>query len=326
MDILLPTIVLPAAVILDLILGDPRFLPHPVRWMGNSILLFEPIFRKIFKNLVLSGALLSILLITFTGSVVYLLVYYSQLFHPIVGTIVEIILIFYAISARSLKDSAMDVYQSLKNDKLEDAKDKVKLIVGREVNRLDCSGVSRAAVETVGENLVDGIISPVFYAIIGGAPLAMAYKMINTLDSMIGYKNEKYLHFGKVAARIDDIANFIPSRISVLIISISARILGMKGSQALITAIKEGKSHTSPNAGYPEAAFAGALNVKLGGPNYYHGILVQKPFIGERFRNAEPVDIKKACGLMMLSTLIWVGFCLLIRIFIHIHTNCWLIQ
>ena len=309
MDLLLPTTVLPAAFILDLIMGDPRFLPHPIRWMGNSILVLEPLFRKITNNLVVSGALLSIFLITFTGTSAYLIMYYVKLLNPLLGTFVELILVFYTISAKSLKDSAMDVYRALKTGKLEDAKDKVKVIVGREVDKLDKSGVSRAAVETVGENLVDGVISPVFYAAIGGAPLAMAYKMINTLDSMIGYKNKKYLHFGKAAARIDDIANFIPSRISILIIAVSAQILGKRGSQALMTAIKEGNKHTSPNAGHPEAAFAGALKVKLGGPNYYHGNLVSKPFIGENFKDVDPVDIKKACILMMLSSALWVALC-----------------
>jgi adenosylcobinamide-phosphate synthase len=162
-------------------------------------------------------------------------------------------------------------------------------------------------VETVGENLVDGVISPLLYAAIGGAPLAISYKMINTLDSMIGYKNDKYRDFGKLAARIDDVANFIPARLSIPIISIAAQIIDGKGVRTFQTALSEGANHTSPNAGYSEAAFAGALGVRLGGPNYYHGRLVSKPFLGIPFNPINRNHIKKACDLMLLSALIWMA-------------------
>ena len=166
--------------------------------------------------------------------------------------------------------------------------------------------ISRATVETVGENLVDGVISPLFYAAIGGAPLAMAYKMINTLDSMIGYKNDKYRDFGKLAARIDDVANFIPARLSIPVISLAAQIIDRKGVRTFQTALSEGANHTSPNAGYSEAAFAGALGIRLGGPNYYHGRIVSKPFLGIPFTQINSNHNKKACDLMLLSTLIWM--------------------
>jgi len=175
------------------------------------------------------------------------------------------------------------------------------------IMKLTAKGVARAAVETVAENLVDGVISPLFFAALGGAPLAMAYKMVNTLDSMIGYKNEKYKNFGKTAARVDDVANFIPARISILVISWAAQTLSNKGSRAFETAVKEGANHTSPNAGYPEAAFAGALGVKLNGPNYYHGQLVSKPYIGVRFGEVNLIDIKKSCDLMILASGLWLG-------------------
>ena len=162
------------------------------------------------------------------------------------------------------------------------------MIVGREVKYLDNTGVVKATIETVAENFVDGFLSPLCFALVGGVPLAMAYKMINTLDSMVGYKNEKYILFGRVAAKIDDIANYIPARISLVVISFAAGLLDIrKGKRALLTGFKDGRLHKSPNAGYPEAAFAGALKIKLGGPNYYHGKLVEKPYIGSRFKNPE---------------------------------------
>ena len=158
------------------------------------------------------------------------------------------------------------------------------------------------------ENLVDGVIAPLFFAAIGGAPLALAYKMTNTLDSMVGYKNEKYLLFGKVSARMDDIANYIPARLAVPVIALASGILTGKGSRAYQTAKTEGRHHTSPNAGYSEAAFAGAFGIKLGGPNYYHGKLVEKPYIGAEFGNVSPIHIKKSCDLMMLSAFLMLVF------------------
>jgi adenosylcobinamide-phosphate synthase len=230
----------------------------------------------------------------------------AQYLHPLVKAGAEILIIYYCISIRSLENSAMAVFRALTQTRLDDARTKVSLIVGRDVENLNPDEISRATVETVGENLVDGVISPLFYAVIGGAPLAMAYKMINTLDSMIGYKNDKYRDFGKVAARIDDIANFIPARFSVPVISLAAQIIDGKGARTFQTALTEGANHTSPNAGYSEAAFAGALGVRLGGPNYYHGRLVSKAYLGIPFNQINRNHIKKACDLMMLSALIWM--------------------
>jgi adenosylcobinamide-phosphate synthase len=167
--------------------------------------------------------------------------------------------------------------------------------------------MARAAVETVAENLVDGVISPLFFAAIGGAPVAMAYKMANTLDSMIGYKNEKYLYFGRAAAWLDDVLNYVPARLSVPVIALAAQLLAGKGARAFETAVKEGANHSSPNAGLPEAAFAGALAVKLNGPNTYNGKLVDKPYIGVHFGQTKIEHIKRSCDLMMLSSILWLG-------------------
>ncbi len=296
---------IPAAFILDFIIGDPQSRFHPIRWMGKAISLLEPKFRRLPVNSLFAGAFFSISLILCTWLMGALIVKAAGFIHPIVKTVVETLIFYYCISAKALVDEADGVAESLRQDDLIGAKKKLCFIVGREVDRLDEKGVVRAAVETVAENLVDGVLSPLFFAAIGGAPLAMAYKMVNTLDSMVGYKNERYIRFGKTAARIDDIANFLPARLCVPIIALSAEILSSKGKDAWDTAVKEGPNHLSPNAGYSEAAFAGALGVKLGGPNYYHGQLVEKPYIGQRCKDAQTADIDRANLMMILCCLLW---------------------
>ncbi|MCP4689568.1 MAG: cobalamin biosynthesis protein CobD, partial [Desulfobacterales bacterium] len=266
--------ILPLAFILDLVLGDPRSLPHPIRWMGSAIITLEPRFRKLPASPLLTGGLFSLCLIAAAWASTAALLWAAGMIHPVFGAGLEIIIVYYCISARSLEDAAMDVHESLAAGRLPEARRKAGMIVGRDTNELSEKGVTRAAVETVAENLVDGVISPLFFAAIGGAPLAAAYKMVNTLDSMIGYKDDRNLLFGRVAARVDDAANFIPARLSVPIISLAAQILCKKGRRARETARAEGGNHTSPNAGRPEAAFAGALGVKLIGPALYRGRLV----------------------------------------------------
>jgi adenosylcobinamide-phosphate synthase len=211
-------------------------------------------------------------------------------------------MIFTCISARGLADAARKVGKALAGSGLAAGRRAVAMIVGREVDQLDETGVTRAAVETVAENLVDGVISPIFFVVIGGAPLAMAYKMVNTLDSMIGYKNEKYLYFGRFAARLDDVVNFIPARLSVPLIALAARLFGGNWRFALTVARQDARAHASPNAGYPEAAFAGALGVWMGGPNRYHGRVVEKPVIGQGLGDVGPAHIQKACRLMLSTS------------------------
>jgi adenosylcobinamide-phosphate synthase len=306
---LLPSLyVLPTAFFLDILLGDPRYLPHPIRWMGKTIETLEPYFRKIPLQPDSSGLLFAMGLVIGTWSLTALSLAVAHSLHPLLKIGLEIIFIYYCISARSLKDAAMEVSRNLEQKNVEAAKKKVALIVGRDVDRYNENKIAGAAVETVGENLVDGVISPLFFAAIGGAPLALAYKMVNTLDSMVGYKNEIYLQFGRASARIDDILNYIPARLSVPMIALATQILSGKGVRAFGTAVKEGANHSSPNAGLPEAAFAGALAVKLNGPNTYNGKRVDKPYIGVRFGETRIEHIKKACDLMMLSSLLWLGF------------------
>ncbi len=298
---------LPAAFALDLILGDPRWLPHPIRWMGWAIAYLEPYFRKIPVNLVISGFLFSALLIAGTWSLTAGILFIGKRIHPLMPGLFTVVLIYYAISVRSLKTAAVQVHDALNQEGLSVAREKVSHIVGRDVDNLTETDVASGAVESVAENLVDGVLSPLFYAALGGAPLVMAFKMASTLDSMIGYKNERYMRFGKAAARIDDMANFIPARLSIPVISIAAQILLKRGVAAFRSAVREGANHTSPNAGYPEACFAGALGIRLNGPSYYGGKLSDKPFIGIRYERPEPSDILPACNLMILSASIGLG-------------------
>jgi len=215
------------------------------------------------------------------------------------------LLLFYCFSAKSLVDAAQKVARPLEDHDIETARKNVAMIVGRETQGLDEVAITRATVETVAENFVDGFLSPLVFALLFGVPGALAYKMINTLDSMVGYKNETYLLFGRASARIDDAANFIPARISVLVIFLAAFFLSPpRGILALKTGFSQGRRHKSPNAGYPEAAFAGALSMRMGGPNVYHGKLVDKPYIGRQFKDPSITGIKMACELMWFSAMI----------------------
>jgi len=293
------------AVLLDLLLGDPLWLPHPVRWMGRAIDRLEPRFRALYRSPLVAGALMAAGLVAGVWVVCFLLVALAASLHPAAGIIVQTLLIYTCISARSLADAALAVGKALSDAGLAAGRKAVSMIVGRETDNLDETGVIRAAVETVAENLVDGFISPMFFAVLGGAPLAMAYKMINTLDSMIGYKNERYLLFGRCAARLDDAANYVPARLSVLFIALAAQLSNGNGRSAVASAWKDGRAHASPNAGYPEAAFAGALELWMGGPNVYHGKRVDKPVIGQGLADARPVHIRQACRLMLTTVLLF---------------------
>lgn len=292
------------AVCLDMLLGDPRWLPHPVRWMGKAIERLEPRFRTWATNPAIAGAIMTTVLVTATWSAGYAIVRLAVWVHPAVSVVAQAVMIYTCISVRSLADAALDVDRALARSGLAAGRQSVAMIVGRETDRLDEKGVTRAAVETVAENLVDGVVSPLFFAALGGAPLALAYKMVNTLDSMVGYKNDRYLHFGRFAARLDDVANFVPARISVLFIALAAQWLGGRGRAAVAVAWRDGRAHASPNAGFPEAAFAGALGIWMGGPNHYHGRLVDKPVIGEGFADARPVHIRRSVQLMTAAALL----------------------
>jgi len=296
-----------AAFILDLLLGDPEGWPHPIRWMGRAIEYFEPKFRQLTPHTGRAGGLFALSMISGTFLLAWAVIAVVGWLHPMAGIALEVILLFFCISMRSLEKAALGVYTALRHESLESGRAAVAMIVGRETAALDEPEVARATVETVAENLVDGVLSPLFFALLGGVPLALAFKMTNTLDSMVGYKNVTYREFGKAAARIDDAANFIPARLSVVFIALTARLTAKRGWPALRIGFRDGRKHTSPNAGFSEAAFAGALEVRLGGPGTYHGRLVEKPYLGAEFRAVVSEDIPRACRLMVSTSLLWMA-------------------
>ncbi len=300
------------AFFMDLVIGDPHSWPHPVRLIGNSISNMEKRIRQIFKGkiwLYIAGGILWFWIVGTTGLITWAVIHLSYDIHWLLGTAVEIWLAFTVLATGCLKESAHDVLLPLRTNNLTEARLKVSYIVGRDTSQLDEKQITRATVETVAENTVDGVIAPLFYLFLGGVPLAMAYKAVNTLDSMVGYKNERYRELGFVSAKMDDIANFIPARISWLLFSLSAALVGCNGRSAFSIGWRDRYQHKSPNSAWSEASMAGALGVQLGGPSNYFGKLVEKPWIGDLVREIEPEDITLSTRLMYVaSTLALVTF------------------
>jgi adenosylcobinamide-phosphate synthase len=232
----------------------------------------------------------------------------ATLLHPWLGSLVSILLLYTTIAPRDLVRHSTEVYTPLAAGDLPEARRRVGMIVGRDTAALDEAGVARATVESVAESMVDGVTAPLFFAVLGGPMGAMLYKAINTMDSMFGYKNERYRAFGWAAARLDDLANFIPARISSLMIPAAAFLLRLDAKGALFILLRDRRKHASPNSGHTEAAVAGALGVQLGGPSPYFGRMVEKPTLGEAVRSIEPQDILRANRLMLLSSAITLLF------------------
>ncbi|AUC15480.1 cobalamin biosynthesis protein CobD [Tenacibaculum sp. SZ-18] len=293
---LIPLII---AYILDLILGDPRWLPHPIRLFGNLIAFGE---RKLNQgqSRFSKGMLLTLILTSGTFLSFYLIEFLLKPY-PIVYIIVHSIFLFYAIANKSLIEEGKAVFDELAKG-ITQGRKRLSWIVGRDTSQLNEQQIKKAVFETLSENLSDGVIAPLFFYIILGVPGAMLYKMVNTLDSMIGYKNERYFYFGKFAAKLDDVFNYIPSRITAII------MLFISGKMKYtLSVFKEGKKHTSPNAGYPEAALAYIIKSKFGGPNYYHGRLVQKPFIGIYDRKIEDNDFYTVSRINQFTTFFFIS-------------------
>jgi adenosylcobinamide-phosphate synthase len=286
------------AFMLDLAIGDPRWLPHPVTIIGAGIQKME-LFMRPTATSPLRGKWVGVLLVMFivipvAGITLFIVKAMRSLqghgSWGMLGTVALVYLISTTIALRGLTDSARLVIESIKDGSIECARRKLSMIVGRDTKSLSENEVLRATVETLAENLSDGVIAPVFYLLIGGVPLAMTYKAINTLDSMVGYKNDRYLHFGWAAARLDDLANYLPARITGVLIVISVFVVRLAmdtlnslpaAVRSFKTMLRDGRNHTSPNSGIPEASMAGALGIRLGGPSTYGGSIVEKPYIGE---------------------------------------------
>lgn len=289
------------AYLLDLIIGDPYWLPHPVRIIGKFIEYLEKALRKNNnqnqRTEKIKGIFLTVITVGLSYFIIYFLIYIAGIISPMLKFVFSSFFIFTTLSTKNLGEEAFSVYRALEEDNLELARERVSRIVGKDTKNLDKEEIVRAAIETVAENSVDGIISPLFYAVLGGAPLAIAYKAINTLDSMVGYKNTKYLHFGWFSAKVDDLVNYLPARISVILIPVASLLVRQRGLMALRIIFRDGKKSPSPNAGIPEAGFAGALGIQLGGINFYQGVKEYRPILGEKLKKKNPKDILKAIWL-----------------------------
>ncbi len=300
------------AVLLDLILGDPRRLPHPVVGIGRMITALEKVLRQLVRNERLGGVLLLITVVGSTAAITLLLVKGASALHPYAGFAVSAWLSYTCLAARSLHAESKLVADRLISGDLEGAREYLSRIVGRDTGNLEEPEIWRALVETVAENTSDGVIAPLFYLMIGGPVLGMAYKAVNTLDSMVGYKNERYLRFGWASARFDDLANWIPARLTGLLMVLAAPLVGLSMQSAFRVMCRDSRNHSSPNSGIPEAATAGALGVKLGGTNSYFGVIVEKPPIGDPLRELSHDSYRGAVRLMYGSAALllacWVLF------------------
>lgn len=303
-----PLIVFIAAYLLDALLGDPVWLPHPVVAMGRAITGLEHLLRRLFSStntgLLAAGCVLAALLPLGSFCIAAGALLLAGRVHPLLALALNAFWGGQCLAVRDLRKEAMAVYACLKQNDLPAARKAVGRIVGRDTAALTTEGVTKAAVETVAENFSDGVFAPMFYLAIGGAPLALAYKAVNTMDSMVGYKNDRYLYFGRAAAHLDDAANWLPARLSGLLLILAAPLCGLSGKEAFRIWRRDRRNHASPNSAQTEAACAGALRVQLAGDAYYFGKLVHKPTLGDPLRPVEAEDIPRACRLMTTGSLL----------------------
>ena len=301
---------------LDLVLGDPRFLApiHPVVIMGRCICALEKGLRSIFPKTPrferLGGMILAVVLPAGTFLFCRTVLNVAGRLSPVLAFAIESIWCWQALAAKDLRDEAMQVYSELNNGTLSDARTAVSNIVGRDTADLGKNGVICAAVETVAENFSDGVVAPLFYMLFGGASLALAYKAINTMDSMVGYKSERYRYFGTAPAKLDDAANFLPSRLAALLLIAASWLCGEDGRGAMRIWRRDRRKHESPNAAQCEAVMAGALDVQLCGPASYFGEMHYKPYLGDAHRIVEKEDIPRACRMELAGSFLAMAlFC-----------------
>ena len=306
------------AYLFDLVTGDPVWLPHPVRMMGKAILRAETILRRYANKMSYSQKLAGIVLVIIivlpvfiiTAFITDIIYHLHNRFLIVLGNVFLVYLIASTIAVKELIKEGKQVLKAVKDNKLDIARSRLSMLVGRDTETLSQKKVLMATIETISENLSDGIIAPMFYLTIGGLPFAMGYKAINTLDSMVGYKNERYIFFGWASAKLDDIANYIPARISGILIVVSSMIIygWSTAKEAFYTMLKDGRRHPSPNAGIPEAAMAGALGVVLGGTSTYNGIPVEKPYIGKDTGKDYLLQSEKAINIVRFAS--FIGMCI----------------
>ncbi|MBQ0065218.1 MAG: cobalamin biosynthesis protein CobD, partial [Firmicutes bacterium] len=301
--------------ILDLIFGDPYSWPHPIRWIGSLISFLE---KRLNKGNPLEkrkkGRILVLFVCGIVVSITSLLLIGAYTISWFLGVFLESIMTYQILALKSLKVESMKVFVALEEKSLEEARAAVSMIVGRDTQNLSDVQVTKAAIETVAENTSDGILAPMFYLALGGPILGFLYKSINTMDSMVGYKNEKYLDFGRFAAKCDDVVNYIPSRLSAVMMIVSTFFLGRdySGKEALRIFLRDRYKHASPNSAQTESVCAGALQIQLAGPSSYFGKIVDKPYIGDAKREIEHKDILRANRLLYMASFLFEVLCVLL--------------
>lgn len=305
--------------LLDFILGDPYSLPHPVRFMGLLIEKTEKWIRngeadRTGRKEFYQGMMLTIFVLGITGVISTSFLFLAYSYNALAGIVVETIMTWQMLAVKSLRMESMKVYRCLKQGQPENAKDALSMIVGRDTEELDEEGIAKAAIETIAENTSDGVIAPMLYAALGGPVSGFLYKAINTMDSMLGYKNEKYLYFGRAAAKLDDLVNYIPARVSAGLMIIAAFLGGKEfsGKRAYTIFKRDRYQHASPNSAQTESVCAGALGIRLAGDASYFGKLVKKPYIGDAYRAVGAEDIRLANKLMILTACLGEGLCLIL--------------
>lgn len=299
-----------AGLLLDLLFGDPVWLYHPVRLIGNWISWAERQLRKVCgSHLMAAGGVLWVMTALMAFLIPFALLALAGWLHPALRFLLETFWCFQILAARSLSSESRKVYEKLKESDLPGARRAVSMIVGRDTEKLTEEGVTKAAVETVAENTSDGVTAPLIYMMIGGAPLGFLYKAVNTMDSMLGYKNDRYLYFGRIPAKMDDIFNYIPARITGLLMTAAAFLTGLDGKNAWKIYRRDRRKHASPNAAQTESVCAGALGVQLAGDAVYFGKVYKKEFIGNALRRIEPEDILRTRRLMYAAEFLTFLLC-----------------
>ncbi|MDR0311525.1 MAG: adenosylcobinamide-phosphate synthase CbiB [Acidobacteriota bacterium] len=302
-----------AAFGLDLLLGDPRRLPHPVKLIGRFALVLEAPLRRRFTNLRAAGIAAAVLVVGSAGLITWAAIRCAAFAHPVAGDVISILLLYTTFAARDLLRHSHKVYKALQADDIRGAREAVAMLVGRDTKNLDEGGVSRAAVESVAENLIDGVTAPIFFAALGGPVAAIMYKAASTLDSTFGYKTERYLFFGWASARLDDALNYLPARLTVPFIAIAAAVSGFRPFCALRVCLRDGRKHSSPNAGLGEAAVAGALGLQLGGLNYYDGEPEEGALLGDPVRRLGRRSILSVNILAFITAVLFLLACVAMR-------------
>ena len=296
-------------------MGDPERFPHPVRGVGKLINFFDNNLRGSNSKWVerLNGVILTIVVVGISSSLAYLFIETSRGLNSFLGSLAWIYLGYAVLSIKDLRVKAREVLKEVEKNSLSEAKKKLSKIVGRDTQDLNKNKIVAATIESIAESTNDGIIGPLFYLVLGGPILAFAYKSINTLDSMVGYKNKKYLHFGWFSAKLDDVVNFIPARISGFLIAISSAIIGGEFKESIKIMARDSNKHSSPNSGVSEAAMAGALRIRLGGPSTYQGKVFERPYLGEEKRILQPFFINEALSISLIASILMVSIGVILR-------------